>query len=537
MANWIGVITNGGNDLLNEWVSQRELRFDSAAAGTGTVAVASMMAQTQLVSRKQEASILGADRVDGGVRLKLRVTAHETGYTLNQYGVWASLTGGDSILIALFQHEQGIQVPSKSESQDFVYTFYALIGCSNTGTWTVNIDTGAAVSGEEMERAIAEATNGLQPKITASGLLKGDGKGNITAAAGGTDYAWPTISGSGAPTEATKGETMQRYYDTSAEKEYVCTGQGNDGKYVWKLAGTGNEVSAHASNHATGGSDPITPASIGAIPSSDKGKAGGVATLDSSGKVPSGQIPSLEYAGKTHASQHATGGSDPITPASIGAAPAGYGLGGIGKRVTDMNNAQESGFYSALGASNLPPNVESVQYGSVLVLCSQADRVTQVYFQDVTGGTGAIAVRRLNGNGWSDWEFINPPMKAGVEYRTTERYKEKAVYKKLDTDGVIKWRVDGETTWHTDKPISKSVTLSASGWDSSAKTQTVTVSGVLADETKQLITPTPALASQAAYYDAVILCTGQAAGQLTFTAKKVPTDDLTVYVTIQEVGA
>ena len=60
---------------------------------------------------------------------------------------------------------------------------------------------------------------------------------------------------------------------------------------------------------------------------------------------------------------------------------------------------------------------------------------------------------------------------------------------------------------------------------------------MLADETKQLITPTPALASQAAYYDAVILCTGQAADKLTFTAKKVPTDDLTVYVTIQEVGA
>ena len=61
---------------------------------------------------------------------------------------------------------------------------------------------------------------------------------------------------------------------------------------------------------------------IGAISASDKGKAGGVATLGSSGKVPPGQIPTLEYAGKTHASQHASGGSDPISPDDIGAMPS-----------------------------------------------------------------------------------------------------------------------------------------------------------------------------------------------------------------------
>lgn len=81
---------------------------------------------------------------------------------------------------------------------------------------------------------------------------------------------------------------------------------------------------------------------------------------------------------------------------------------------------------------------------------------------------------------------------------------------------------------------SVAVTLTASGW-SSSKTQTVTVTGVLADETKQLITPTPAASSQAAYYNAGIRCTGQAADSLTFTAKTIPTADLTVYVTIQEV--
>lgn len=97
--------------------------------------------------------------------------------------------------------------------------------------------------------------------------------------------------------------------------------------------------------------------------------------------------------------------------------------------------------------------------------------------------------------------------------------------------------VNGMTGNVTIKPKCVTVTLSSSGWDSTAKTQTAAVSGVLADETKQMITPTPALASQTAYYDAGILCTGQSANSLTFTAKTIPTADLTVYVTIQEVGA
>ena len=87
------------------------------------------------------------------------------------------------------------------------------------------------------------------------------------------------------------------------------------------------------------------------------------------------------------------------------------------------------------------------------------------------------------------------------------------------------------------KPSTIKVTLSASGWDSTAKTQTVAASGVLADETVQLIQPTPALASQTAYYESGILCTGQAADSLTFTCKTVPTADLTMYIVIQEVGA
>lgn len=80
-----------------------------------------------------------------------------------------------------------------------------------------------------------------------------------------------------------------------------------------------------------------------------------------------------------------------------------------------------------------------------------------------------------------------------------------------------------------------SITLPASGWSNNS--QTVTVSGVLADETAQLIQPMPAMASQSAYYGAEVLCSGQAANSLTFTCQTVPTADLTVYVVMQEVGA
>lgn len=93
------------------------------------------------------------------------------------------------------------------------------------------------------------------------------------------------------------------------------------------------------------------------------------------------------------------------------------------------------------------------------------------------------------------------------------------------SDGANKSYVDSKS------PTPVPVTLTTSGW--SSNTQTVTVSGVSASETAQLITPTPAIASQSAYYEAGIMCTGQAANSLTFTCQTVPTSNLTVYVVIQ----
>lgn len=77
--------------------------------------------------------------------------------------------------------------------------------------------------------------------------------------------------------------------------------------------------------------------------------------------------------------------------------------------------------------------------------------------------------------------------------------------------------------------------LTASGWDSNYKTQRAEVTGILADETKQLIQPVPAISSQQEYMAAGIMATEQSDGALIFTAKTVPNTDLRVYINIQSV--
>lgn len=80
-------------------------------------------------------------------------------------------------------------------------------------------------------------------------------------------------------------------------------------------------------------------------------------------------------------------------------------------------------------------------------------------------------------------------------------------------------------------PTVLTLTLPVSGW--SNNTQTVTATGVLADETKQMIYIVPATSFQQAYVSAGISCTAQGTNTLTFTCKTAPSQDLTVYATIQ----
>ena len=78
-----------------------------------------------------------------------------------------------------------------------------------------------------------------------------------------------------------------------------------------------------------------------------------------------------------------------------------------------------------------------------------------------------------------------------------------------------------------DKPTALAVNLPASGWNATAKTQTVNAAGVTASA---LCIVVAAAESFVAYGEAQVRCSAQGAGTLTFTCEDVPTADLTANV-------
>ena len=133
----------------------------------------------------------------------------------------------------------------------------------------------------------------------------------------------------------------------------------------------------------------------------------------------------------------------------LGAAPSGYGLGTTGTYCANANNANKSGWYGVdVNTTNIPSGAAGVMFVKTL----STENGTDIY-QTIT--SGVTAIRRYYSSwagAWQPWEYINPPMTAGVEYRTTERINGKAVYKKRDSNGVIMYRLDGESSWTTGLP-------------------------------------------------------------------------------------
>lgn len=104
----------------------------------------------------------------------------------------------------------------------------------------------------------------------------------------------------------------------------------------------------------------------------------------------------------------------PTAPEHIGAAPAGFGLGGSSPIITDLNNAINNGWYGAAsGTLNIPP-VQFAEYSAVFVIRRQSDDITQILFCNALGGRQWI--RHLYGQTWSEWVECSPSSFAPAGY-------------------------------------------------------------------------------------------------------------------------
>ena len=257
---WKGVITNDGSELLTQWTGGKTLTITRAAAGTGRVSEAAMLAQTALVSEKQAASIVSNKTTAQGQRIQLQVTPQTLGYALNQFGVWAKLASGAEKMIALFQTDTdaGVEIPSKESVPDYVYTFYGLLEFSGTGgTLQVTIDpealaTTAAVA--EVVRVHSE-NKGNPHSVTKTQV----GLGNVPNVA--TNDQTPTY------TAATTLSTL-----TSGEKLSVSMG---------KIMKAITDLISHIGNKSNPHN--VTAAQVGALP-----LTGGILTGNLTGKYITG---------------------------------------------------------------------------------------------------------------------------------------------------------------------------------------------------------------------------------------------------------
>lgn len=111
------------------------------------------------------------------------------------------------------------------------------------------------------------------------------------------------------------------------------------------------------------------------------------------------------------------------------------GLGAGGKHTTDLNNEKTTGWYSfSNDCANRP-----FKFGVAMVIRRYNSDVTQIAFNPyMSSGNGSreICVRSFQ-DSWGEWEYINPPMVLGTEYRTTERYLGNPVYVKTVNFGEL----------------------------------------------------------------------------------------------------
>ena len=142
-------------------------------------------------------------------------------------------------------------------------------------------------------------------------------------------------------------------------------------------------------------------------------------------------------------------GNHSHTLTELGAAPAGYGLGEVqSAQATNPDTTIKTGWYTISGATI----GGAAFYGLMHV---QARNPGGLIIQEAWSNSGAYYLTRKSTDGgstWTEWEWINPPMNIGVEYRTTERINNQPVKKRITSSGELQYSTYDGSTWSEWKP-------------------------------------------------------------------------------------
>lgn len=156
---WNGTVTNLGIELLQQWTtSGATLVIDGAKTGEGTVPVAQLMGQSDVAGTSHSAGIADKSIGDGQVVFNVQIQAAAAAYTAMQIGIFAHVGNNSSMLLALFQAEEGsgISIYSASEMPEFSTIFAAIVQMATDGDLEVTIDSNLLVNRGQLSAAVAD---------------------------------------------------------------------------------------------------------------------------------------------------------------------------------------------------------------------------------------------------------------------------------------------------------------------------------------------------------------------------------------------
>lgn len=224
-------ITDSGVELLNAQLAGQRLTVTSAYAGTGCVDKDLLHAQTELVDQRQKTVLVSLESYEDHKRIRVQISnaGLTEGYKLQQLLINAVLDSeenSEETALLIMQDPKGIDMPPEAESPGFELEMYCVLLVTNKLQIGLIVDPAGTVKFKDLKRTL-EAHN--TDETAHAGL-----RAELAAVRETAEAAGSAQEGEGAPSEDLPAETGDRYFDTAAGAEYVCTGVTEDGKAVWK---------------------------------------------------------------------------------------------------------------------------------------------------------------------------------------------------------------------------------------------------------------------------------------------------------------